>query len=322
MPDSSHITSMPSLRGRNSLKFKGKNVEEFLVEFEYYAEHVKLTNAQKCKEVRMYFATCKKRVLDVLDGYKNVLWFQLKTELQSLYTSSDEKKHYRPKDIQKFISKECKILKLAHFDDYRREFLVIARNLESQNALSEYDRDDYFWSALKLASFRNSLEKELKTKELWTDLTVPPPMRQVLTVAQDRLKNDLYQVRDFAWVKSKTASKKAKEEESDDGSETESDNGSDSSESSDEASSEGEEWRSPRKKVDLKKSKRAINVKKDESIESPTVDTAVKPDSGTQLNIDDLTERFKQLEMKLAEKSAPRTKIEPHLDSRSCFMCG
>ena len=162
----------------------------------------------------------------------------------------------------------------------------------------------------------------MKTKELWTDLTAPPPMRQVLTVAQDHLKNDLYQVHDFAWAKSKTASKKAKEEESEDGSETESDNGSDSSKSSDEASLEGEEWRSPRKKVDLKKSKRAVNVKKDKSIESPTVDTAVKPDSGTQLNINDLTEHFKWLEMKLAEKSVPRTKIKPHLDSRSCFMCG
>ena len=54
---SSHGAPMPSPRGRNPLKFKGKNIEEFLAKFEYYAEYAKLTNPQKCREIRMYFAT-------------------------------------------------------------------------------------------------------------------------------------------------------------------------------------------------------------------------------------------------------------------------
>ena len=113
-----HAALMLSPWGKNPLEFRGKNVDEFLVEFEYYAEHAQLTNTQKCKEIRMYFASHEKRVLEVLDSFKHMLWLQLKSELQSLYTSSNEKKDYCPKDLQKLISKERKISKLTHFDHH------------------------------------------------------------------------------------------------------------------------------------------------------------------------------------------------------------
>ncbi len=39
-------------------------------------------------------------------------------------------------------------MKLLHFDTYQRQFLVITAGLEACDALSGYDKDDYFWSGI------------------------------------------------------------------------------------------------------------------------------------------------------------------------------
>ena len=142
------LSRMPSPRGKNSLRFRGKDIEDFLTEYEHFAEHANLTSEKKCEEIRIYFAKKEKRVLDVLKGYLSGDWRALKRQLKSLYTSSAEKRTYQPRDIQRFITKKRRISKLIHFDMYRRQFKVISASLESQNALSGYDRDNYFWSGI------------------------------------------------------------------------------------------------------------------------------------------------------------------------------
>src|SRR6266436_1868055 len=169
------LLRMPSPRGKNSLRFRGKNIEEFLTEYEHFAEHANLTENKKCQEIRIYFAKREKRVLDVLSGYRKENWRSLKRELRSLYTSSSEKRTYQPRDIQRFIDRKRKITKLIHFDTYRRQFMVISASLEARNALSGYDRSDYFWSGIRLASLRDALEVELRNKGFWIDLTLPLP---------------------------------------------------------------------------------------------------------------------------------------------------
>jgi len=143
---------MPSPRGKSSLCFHGKDVDDFLTEYEHFAGHANLTDERKCAEIRIYFSKKEKRVLDVLEGYQRGDWSRLKSELKSLYTSSAERKTYQPRDIQRFIAKKRKMSKLVHFDTYRREFRVITASLEARNALSGYDRDDYFWSGIQPTS--------------------------------------------------------------------------------------------------------------------------------------------------------------------------
>src|SRR5260221_13159847 len=87
----------------------GKNILEFLMEYEHAAEHANLTNKKKCQELRIYFTKKEKHVLDVLEGYINENWQELRKELMSLYTSSEEKKTYRPKDMQQFSTMKRKI---------------------------------------------------------------------------------------------------------------------------------------------------------------------------------------------------------------------
>src|SRR6266436_974789 len=108
------ISCMPSLQGKNSLHFRGKDIEGFLNGYEHYTIHANLMDKVKCKEIQIYFSKREKRVLDVLDGYAEGDWEGLKMELRSLYMSSAEKKTYQPRDIQHFIVKKRKISKLAH----------------------------------------------------------------------------------------------------------------------------------------------------------------------------------------------------------------
>src|SRR5260370_31088818 len=90
------LSRMPSPRGKNSLCFRGKNIEEFLTEYEQFAKHANLTENKKCQEIRIYFAKREKCVLDVLSSYCEENWRSLKRELRSLYMSSSEKRTYQP----------------------------------------------------------------------------------------------------------------------------------------------------------------------------------------------------------------------------------
>src|SRR5258705_11943240 len=237
------LSRMPSPRGKNSLRFRGKDIESFLTEYEHFATHANLTDEVKCEEIRIYFSKREKRVLDVLGGYQTLDWDDLKEQLRSLYTSSAERKVYQPRDIQRYITKKRKISKLIHFDTYRCQFIVITAGLEARNALSEYDRDDYFWSGIRPTSLRDVLENELRARDYWTDLTLPPPIERVIEVAVKFLNRAIYQPRNVSsrskWSKGKKKRRDSSQSESD--SESSEDVVSDSSISSPEVSSTDEE---------------------------------------------------------------------------------
>ncbi len=142
------LSHMPSPHDKNTLHFRGKDIDGFLSEYEHFALHANLTDRVKCEEIWIYFSKREKRVLDVLDGYAVGNWEALKEELRLLYMSSAGKKTYQPRDIQHYIVKKRNISKLLHFNTYCRWFKVITKGLEAWRALSDYDQDDYFWSGI------------------------------------------------------------------------------------------------------------------------------------------------------------------------------
>ncbi len=318
------LSRMPSPRGKNSLRFRGKNIEEFLTEYEHFAEHANLTENKKCQEIRIYFAKREKRVLDVLSGYRKENWRSLKRELRSLYTSSSEKRTYQPRDIQRFIDRKRKITKLIHFDTYRRQFMVISASLEARNALSGYDRSDYFWSGICLASLRDTLEVELRNQGFWIDLTLPPPMHRVVEVANKFLNRDVYQPRDVnlrgRLAKSRKRNRHLVDPEDDEFVEDSSSESSSSPSEDESESSDEEEVVKPKSK-----GKRHDSPVKDEnaSKESKTEEKAVKPDENVQSNIEDLAARFKRLELQLGERAGNREGLPPKTRLiMYCIMCG
>src|SRR5258708_33938464 len=71
------LSRMPGIRGKSSLCFRGKNILEFLMEYQRADKHANLMNKKKCQELRIYFTKKEKRVLDVLEGYINEDWQEL-----------------------------------------------------------------------------------------------------------------------------------------------------------------------------------------------------------------------------------------------------
>ena len=164
------LSQMPSLQGRNSLCFQGKDINGFLSEYEHAASCMNLTDEAKCEEIQLYFMRKEKWVLDILEGYVAHNWNNLKGQLRSLYMSSAVMRIYQPQDIQHFIAKKRKISRLIHLNTYQQDFLVITAGLEAWNALSAYDCNDYFWSGIRPTSLRDMLENELRAHDYWTDL--------------------------------------------------------------------------------------------------------------------------------------------------------
>src|SRR5260370_29724187 len=121
-PPTNILSRMPSPRGKNSLRFRGKDIESFLTEYEHFAAHANLTDEVKCEEIRIYFSKREKRVLDVLGGYQTLDWDNLKEQLRSLYMLSAEGKVDQPIDMQRYIAKKRKISQWIHVATYSQQF--------------------------------------------------------------------------------------------------------------------------------------------------------------------------------------------------------
>ena len=116
VPSMAHKMLSPC--GKEALHFHGKDIDGFLGEYETAAQNSNLTNMQKCKGFRIYFLNKQKELLDVLPSFHAKDWTDLKKALESLYTSTAQKKVYQPRDMQKFSAKKRKIMRLDHFDTY------------------------------------------------------------------------------------------------------------------------------------------------------------------------------------------------------------
>ena len=322
IPQINLLSQMPSTRGRRALRFRGKDIDGFLLEYERNALRANLTDEAKCEEIRFYFTKKEKRVLDILEGYITRNWNILKGQLWSLYMSSAAKKIYQPRDIQRFVAKKKKISKLIHFTVYRRDFMVITAGLEARNALSAYDRDDYFWSGIKPTSLRDVLENELRARDYWTDLTLPPPMDRVAEVAEKFLDQAIYHPRDVSsrvkWKSSKKKKRDSSLSESESSDEEESDSSLSSTEdevSSDEDEEEFEEKRKSKKKKS-RVERREKSPKDSKEEEKPSSEPVATP------NIEDLAERFKRLELKLGERAGQSSQSPKPRTTMYCIMCG
>src|SRR5258708_899716 len=80
--------SMPNPCDKDSLHFKGRDIDIFLSKYEGYADHAHLTEFQRCEFLRLYFSKKERQVLDILKGFQYHDWDKLKEELWTLYASS------------------------------------------------------------------------------------------------------------------------------------------------------------------------------------------------------------------------------------------
>jgi hypothetical protein len=153
-----------------------------------------LNSIQTIQQITRYCNTKSEQFIESLPEYYGDNWASFKTQLLEFYPSEEEKPYYKVDHLIKFTRKDRRILSIAKFDDYIREFMVIASSLDEWKALSEMDKHDYFWRGIKPPSFHDEIGNILKHLKLWIDLTCPPPMQQVIETIKSHLRQDLYHV--------------------------------------------------------------------------------------------------------------------------------
>jgi hypothetical protein len=169
-------TCMPGPHSRDTLQFKGKRILCFLVEYKFCATMAHLTPSQTIHQITCYWDIKSKRFVESLDEYYHDDWEAFKTHLLDYYPSEEEKPYYKLDHLLKLVHKDRKLLLIEKFDNYVREFTVIARALEDHKALSQTDKFDYFWRGVKPISFHDEIGNVLRNSKVWMDLTNPPPM--------------------------------------------------------------------------------------------------------------------------------------------------
>ncbi len=150
----------------------------------------------------------------------------------------------------------------------------------------------------------------MRSRELWTDQTLPPLMERVIEVATKHLERDSYQPRGRG-SKTKSASscrRHRHQEELEDKSEE-----GESKSSDDEETMNG---KARKKKGKGMKLNRKVKEQKEED------QVPEKPGLAVQSNIEDLADRFKHLELKLIEQMQSRENQPSKARPMYCFMCG
>ncbi|KAF9521093.1 hypothetical protein BS47DRAFT_1386782, partial [Hydnum rufescens UP504] len=130
---------MPGLRSRDAPRFKGKRILRFLAEYEFCATVAHLTSTQTIRQITRYCDTKSERFIESLHEYYEEDWDNFKSRLLEFYPSEEEKPYYKVDHLIKLVRKDQKLSSIEKFDNYIREFTVIATALEERKALSETD---------------------------------------------------------------------------------------------------------------------------------------------------------------------------------------
>ena len=318
------VARMPGPRSHEAPQFRGRKIKKFLYEFELQAKSAKLSDAQKCEYVVSYCKEKEAKFIRTLPGYESQQWNDLKDELLSYYPAEHEDRVYRIKDLRRFVQRDRKIRRRMDLDTYRRKFRVIMISLEAKSRLNEIEKDDFFFRGLKPRSFRHHVKRELKAQNRWTDLTRPPAMDSVVSIAKALLKHDLYY---------DDESDEDTEDESEEDKKSRSYGDSDSDASDNDALSDESDDEEDEKPARKHKSKKKTLVKRESKQSTKDIEPKTpelkseqrKPDSDTvfKSNMDDLADRISKLTIELT-KHQEKPKFNPQATTSGvwrCFMC-
>ncbi|KAF9505336.1 hypothetical protein BS47DRAFT_1400472 [Hydnum rufescens UP504] len=308
---STTYSRMPGPRSRDAPRFTGKRILWFLAEYEFCATAAGLSSAQTIQQITHYCDSKSERFIESLDEYYNDDWDAFKARFMEYYPSEEEKPYYKVSDLIKLVRKHRKLSSIEKFDNYIRDFTVIAKSLEERKALSQMDKYNYFWRGVKPVSFHDEIGSAMRHSKLWTDLTNPPLMDEAVQTIKLCLKRDLYRVVDDEEGITSSDDEAALVS-------TDTDSDSDSSDS--------ESDKEPRRMKHKKHQSRSeVKQKKEEPTPKATEAKVQDLSEPMKSNIDNLAEKIGRLTIALsqleADKAAQRAKRFT-ASSMRCFMCG
>jgi hypothetical protein len=293
---------MPGPRNRDAPRFKGRGVKGFLSEFDSLADAASLDSAARCRAVPRYCSEKIEEFVLSLEEYHKEDWEGIKKMLQRFYRADEEIHHYNRKSLLAFARKARDIQDLSSFDEYCRDFLVIARALERKKMLSERDRDDYFFVGIKPLTLRNQIQNILERDSKWKDVTAPPEMNVVMDSTEQYLKRDRYIPRDLG---------------DDEAPALGSYNADDDNSSSDSDLDDGKDSHRYWTKKDT--------TSKDKDKEVPAkVQTKATDSPKQEVTTEDLAQRLERLAILMEHKpqGGSSSKLPRSDSSHVCYMCG
>ncbi|OSC96480.1 hypothetical protein PYCCODRAFT_1331315, partial [Trametes coccinea BRFM310] len=187
---------MPDPKDRKAPKFKGKDVQEFLLSLEHLARACGIEHSKIPRYVLRY---CSHNVRDVL-AQEEVLtgsdWLAVKTRLIYIYGSQTRSYKASVKKLRKFAKKQEKksmVHSRKSLDDYRNEFVKRLGSLVAQNQIAENDVRLLFFRGLpdKVRSdIKSALRETLKLSGRVMSQREPPTIEETLRAARDYYSGD------------------------------------------------------------------------------------------------------------------------------------
>ena len=313
---------MPAPRSREAPRFKGKYIKEFLDEFETLAKAAGISDKERCHYLARYCREDKKhfdhkRFVKSLQEYQEENWPELKKTLELSYPPEEEEFSVTVKALNRFVVKTRSISDLAGFDEYYRNFVLLANLLVKKNKISTEDRNHYFFHGIQPYSLRKQIRDKMERDKTWDDPEIAPEMSKVTETAQKLLKKSRYNIKKFENV-----TKELSISSDDDSNSSNSDSSSTSESEEDEARDINSHRRYVKKSLRAKETKSETKTTSEQS--KPVPDTAT----------DEVTSRLDRLTIALERQldvlaninalvqPAASAPAPAPAQSRVCYMCG
>ena len=184
--------SMPALHMKEALRFKGEYLKDFLDEFEILAKAAGISDTEHCDYLAHYCCHDKsgfdhKRFVKGLKEYLKTDWKKLKARLTKCYPPEEEEFSVTKKALVKFIQRNRNIHDLTSFDEYYRNFGLLANGLEVKKKLKEDERNSLFIHGIPYSLRKKIIDELLRTND-WKDKDITPEMDKVIDTAEELLK--------------------------------------------------------------------------------------------------------------------------------------
>ena len=182
-------SSMPMPSSRDAPRFTGKNLREFLADYEIGTSGAGWDESQKCKRLPLY---CKRPMRDLIGTFDEVVngkdWASLKRKLSDLYHPDYYRPRYTRKDIEKYVHRKRTITKRMHFAEYYRDFMMRVQYLKPK-PLHPEDRNLLFWEGLP-RQLQRDIYGDLKAMDPRLDRSVAQDVEVIKKVALAILDKD------------------------------------------------------------------------------------------------------------------------------------
>jgi hypothetical protein len=142
--------AMPAPRSNQAPHFSAAvndSIEDFLREYEEFADNCGLTEEQKVETLTRYAETSLREFWKSQEGYKALDWRSLKRALLKIYGGTAATKCHSKRKLKDFAKESAKF-RMRDEDDiilYYRQFIVLSQPLLDTQRLTAGARDKIFW---------------------------------------------------------------------------------------------------------------------------------------------------------------------------------